>query len=142
VIVAVIAVRMMQPAVHEIVDVIAVRNGLVPAIWAVLVRAVGFRRTPHGIRRTDLDGMLIDVILMHVMKVAVVKIVHMAVMPDGGMPAIRAVLMRMVWMVLFGASHDLFPSFRRSMRTVRFPQHVLSRFARAAGHERPTAHSK
>jgi hypothetical protein len=37
VIVAVIAVRVMQPAVHEIIDVIAVRDGLVAAVWAVLM---------------------------------------------------------------------------------------------------------
>jgi hypothetical protein len=36
-IVAVIAVRMMKPAVHEIIYVVAMRDGFVPAIWAVLV---------------------------------------------------------------------------------------------------------
>jgi hypothetical protein len=37
VIVAVIAVRMMKLAVHQIIDMIAMRDGFVSAIWAVLV---------------------------------------------------------------------------------------------------------
>jgi hypothetical protein len=34
-IIAMITVRMMQPAVHEIIDVIAMRHLLVPAGWTV-----------------------------------------------------------------------------------------------------------
>jgi hypothetical protein len=37
VIVAVIAVRMMQPSVHKIIDVIAMWDGLVTAVWTMAV---------------------------------------------------------------------------------------------------------
>jgi hypothetical protein len=36
-VVTVIAMRMVKPAIHEIIDMIAMRDGFVPAIWAVLV---------------------------------------------------------------------------------------------------------
>ena len=36
-VVTVIAVWMMQATVHEIIDMIAVRDNFVPATWAVLV---------------------------------------------------------------------------------------------------------
>jgi hypothetical protein len=55
--------------------------------------------------------MFVDVILVHVMQMTIVKIVDMAVMPDRGVAAVRAVLMGMVVMVLFGAGHKF--SFRR-----------------------------
>jgi hypothetical protein len=59
--------------------------------------------------------MLIDVILMHVMKMAIVKIVHMAFMPDRSMTAVRAVLMGVVGVMLLVAGHD-----RRLRYYVRF----------------------
>jgi hypothetical protein len=36
-IIAMFTVRMVQPAVHEIIDMIAMRDGFVAAIWAVLM---------------------------------------------------------------------------------------------------------
>jgi hypothetical protein len=39
----------------------------------------------------DRDDMFVDMILMHVMKMAIVQIVHMAVMANRGVPAVRAV---------------------------------------------------
>jgi len=51
--------------------------------------------------------MFIDVILMHMMKMAVVKIVHMAVIAYRCVSAVWAVLMGVVGMVLLGAGgHD------------------------------------
>jgi hypothetical protein len=108
VIVAVIAMRMMQPAVHDIIHVIAMRDGFVPAIWAVLVCATGFRRAALGIFGTDRDDMLVDVILVHVVKMTIVKIVHMAIVPDCCVAAVRTVLMGMIGMMFLGASHDFF----------------------------------
>lgn len=105
-IVTVIAVRMMQPAIHEIIHVIAMRDGFVPAIWAVLVRAASFRRTALGILGTDRDGVLVDMVLVHMVEVTVVKIVHMAIVQDRGVAAVWTVLMGVVEMMFFGASHD------------------------------------
>ena len=47
--------------------------------------------------------MFVDVILMHMVEAAVVKIVDMAIMAYGGMSTVWAVLMGMVGMMLFGA---------------------------------------
>jgi hypothetical protein len=46
--------------------------------------------------------MFVHMILMPVMKMAIVKIIDMAVMEKRGVPAIRAMLMSMVGVVLFG----------------------------------------
>ena len=46
--------------------------------------------------------MFVHVILVHMMEMAVVKIIHMAVMANRGVPAIRAVLMSVVGMVFLG----------------------------------------
>jgi hypothetical protein len=64
-----------------------------------------FRRTTFGIRGAHRDDVLVDVILMHVVKVTVVKVVHMAIVPDCGVAAIRTVLVSVVEMMLFGARH-------------------------------------
>jgi len=67
-----IAVRMMQAPVHEVIDVIAMRNGFVSAIRAVRVRAASLGSAVHGIGGIDGDEMLVDVILMHVVEMPVV----------------------------------------------------------------------
>ncbi|HMJ30599.1 MAG TPA: hypothetical protein VK512_17965 [Xanthobacteraceae bacterium] len=107
-VIAVIAVWVMKLPVHEIVDVIAMRDGFVPAVRAVLVRAMGFRRATRWVLCGDGDDMLVNVILMHVVKVAIMKIVHMALMPDCGVAAARAVLMRVIEMMFLGTCH-IFP---------------------------------
>lgn len=55
--------------------------------------------------------MFVDVILVHMVEMAVVKIVHMAVMANRDVPAIRAMLVRVVGMVFLGATGHDFPSF-------------------------------
>ena len=105
-IVAVIAVRMMQPAVHEIINMIAMRDGLVPAVWPVLMCASRFGCADHRIWAIDRYRMLVDVILVHVMQMTIVKIVHMAVMPNCGVAAVGAMLMGVIGMVLLDAGHD------------------------------------
>jgi hypothetical protein len=99
VIIAVIAVRMVQPAVYEIVDVVAVRHRFVSAIWTVYVRAMDFRRALHGICGVDRDGVLIHVILVHMMEMAIMKVIHMAVMVNRSVPAIRTMLVSVVGVV-------------------------------------------
>jgi hypothetical protein len=111
VIVTVIAMRMMQPAVHEVIDVVTMRYRFVSAVWAVLVRAADVRRAVHGICGVDRDDMFVHVILMRMVEMAVVKIVHVAVMANRGVPAVRAMLMGVVGMMLLGASGHDFPSF-------------------------------
>ena len=51
-----------------------------------------------GVYRNDV---FVNVILVNVVQVTVMKIVNMAVMADRRMPAIRAMLVGMVWMMLY-----------------------------------------
>jgi hypothetical protein len=51
--------------------------------------------------------MFVDVILVHVVEMAVVKVVHMAVMANPSVPAVRAMLVGVIGMMLLGtARHD------------------------------------
>jgi hypothetical protein len=111
VIVAMIAMGMMQMPVHQIVDVVAMRDRLVPTARAVLVGALYFRRAAGRIARVDADDMLIHVVAMHVMQMAVMQIVDVAVMAHRDVTAVRAVLMRVVGMVLLAASGHGLRSF-------------------------------
>jgi hypothetical protein len=104
VLVTVVAMRMMQVPVHQIVDMVAVGDRLMPAGGTVLVGALYVRRAARRIGRVDADDMLIDVVAMHVVHMAVVQVVDVPVMADGSMAAAGAVLMGMVRMVLLIAS--------------------------------------
>src|ERR1700730_5267835 len=101
------AVRMVQPAVHEIVQMVTMRHPFMPAVWTVHVCAGDFRRAVHGICGVHRDDMFVHVILMHVVEMAVVKVVHMAIMTNRSVPAVRAMPVGMIGMVLLGAGrHD------------------------------------
>jgi hypothetical protein len=98
-----ITVRMVQPAVYEIVDVVTMRHLFMSAVWTVCVWAVDLRRAFHGIGCVDCDDMFIHVIPVHMVEMAIVKIIHVAVMANCGVPAFRAMLMSVVGMVFLGA---------------------------------------
>src|SRR5262245_45995179 len=106
-----VAVRMMQPPIHKIVDVIAVRHGFMPAARAMPVSALVFRRAAVGVGGVDRKGMFVDMIPMHMVQMAVVQIVDVAVVTNRGMPAVWTVLMGMVGMVLLGSGGHRLPSF-------------------------------
>ena len=95
-IVAMITVRMVQPAAYEIVDMVTMRHLFMSA-------AVDLRRAVHGICGVDRDDMFVHVILVHMVEMAVVKIIHMAVMANRGVPACGAMLVSVVGMMFFGA---------------------------------------
>ncbi|WP_028347140.1 hypothetical protein [Bradyrhizobium murdochi] len=117
-IIAMIAVRMVQPAVYEIVDVIAVRYRFVSAIWTVFVRATDFRRALHRICGVDRDRVLIHVILVHVMEMAIMKVIHMAVVANRGVPAARTMLVGVVVVMLLGAFGHCGYSLRLNCRSI------------------------
>ena len=107
-VVAVVAMRMMQVTIHEVVDVVTVRHGLVPALGAVLVRRLVSgagvpRRAVGGVVPTDRDLVLVDVVAVRMVQVARVKVVDVAFVPNGRMTALGAVLV-LVLVVLF-ANH-------------------------------------
>jgi hypothetical protein len=100
VIVTVVAVHVMQVSVDEIIDVVAMGHRLVSASGAVGVSALRIGRAARGVSGADSNHMLVDVISVHVMQMTVVQIIDMPVMPDGGMSAVRAMLMGVVGMML------------------------------------------
>lgn len=98
-----IAVRMVQMAIDQIVDVVAVRDGLMAATRTVPVRrlmaaAAMLRRAAVGIGGADLHDMLIDAAIMRVVQMAVVQIVDVALVANRNVPAARPVRMLMVGM--------------------------------------------
>jgi hypothetical protein len=111
-VVAMITVRMVQPSIHEVVDVVPMGHGFVPARRAVRVRAGRLRRAMLGIDRVDCNCMLINVILVWVMQMAIMEIIDMVIMPDRCMPTVGTMHVAMVAMMRLGAgSHCLFPFF-------------------------------
>jgi hypothetical protein len=117
VIVAVIAVLVMQVTVDEVVRVVAVRHRFVTARRPVLVIRRVLGRVPgcasRGILRVDRECVVVDVVAVHVMEVAVVQVVRVAFVLDGGVAAVRSVnvLMVTVWLVRVG--HLSVPPLRR-----------------------------
>ena len=111
VIVAMVAVRMMQPPVHKIIDMIPMRHGFMPATRAMPVSAFVFRRAAGGVGGVDSKGMFVDMVAMHMVQMAVVEIVDVAVVTNRGMPAVWTVLMGMAGMALLGAGGHRLPSF-------------------------------
>ena len=97
VIVTVVAMRMVQVTVDEIVNVITVGYRLVSTPGAMYmiggVATTGVRRCACiGIHVADFHHMLLDLaVLTDVMQVAVVEIVDMVAMLDAGVLAVRAV---------------------------------------------------
>lgn len=108
-----IAVRMMQVAVDQVVDVIAMRYRFVPASWAVdvpwfMAAAVVSRRTLVRIFGADLKPMLVYVTGMGMVQMPIMQIIDVIAVPDSGMATVRSVLMlvvRVVWFVT-GAHGD------------------------------------
>lgn len=114
VVVAMAVVRVMQMALYEVIHVIAVRDCLVTAVGTMRVRRV---MTVAGmtigavrrIRRTDLEGVLVDVALVGMVHVSVVKEVGVAVVLNGSMAAVLAMLMGVILVdAVFGIHHGSF----------------------------------
>ena len=99
VIVAMSVVRMMQSAINQIINVIAMRNGCVAAVGPMSVLLVVAFRTERafvGIHGADGDGVFIHMVTMRMMQVAVVKIIHVPIVHDRDVSAIFAMDMRMI----------------------------------------------
>jgi hypothetical protein len=96
VIVAVTAVAMMEVPVDQIVGMVAVRNLFVTASVGVLVgRLVAgtgvLRRTVGRVRSRHWQHVLVDMALVNVMQMALVQVVFVALVLDGGMAAVGPV---------------------------------------------------
>ena len=98
-------------SIHQIIDMVPVRDSLVSAAGSMLVTAPCFRSAACGIGGVDPDGMFVDVIAVHVVQMAVMQIVEMTIMADCCVTAIGAMLVGMVWMVLLRAIGHAVRSF-------------------------------
>jgi hypothetical protein len=88
VIVTVPVVDMMQPPVHEVIHMVAVRNGLMSAARAVDVRARrGVWRTAIGVRAADGNAVFVVVVAVRRVQVAIVEVVHVIIVLNACMPA-------------------------------------------------------
>ena len=114
VVVAVIAVGMVQPALDQIIDMIVVRHRFMTTVRSMnmlrlMARMAKRRRAAIRIRGTDLDRMLFDDVALLMVQVAVMKVVDVIAVLDRGVAAARSVPMRMVGMDV--VCHDRFLSF-------------------------------
>jgi len=97
-IVAVIAVRVVQVPVNEVINVVAVRHRLVTApravpVVLVMLSAIVVRCAVRRVGGAYRHRVLLDAALAVVVQVAVVQVVNVALVLDAGVPATRAVLM-------------------------------------------------
>ena len=110
-----IAVRMVQLLIDEIVDVIPVRYRLVSTARTMLVAWLVAARAGLGgaLRRmltVHRDLVLVDVIAVGMVQMAVVQVVGVALVPNCDMPAIRSVLVIVMGMgvvIVLGHCHNL-----------------------------------
>jgi len=107
-VITMVAMRVMQVTVYQIINVIAMRDGFVPAARAVDV--IGGVCAARVLRGANLrvgggngDDVLVHVVAMRMVQMPVVQIINMAVVAHRGMAAVRAVLMRVVGMLGKGA---------------------------------------
>ena len=94
VVVAVVAVRVVQAAIDQVVDVVVVRDGVVSAVGAVLVAALvaaGRLGVAGRVVGAGLDHVFVDVVAVRVVQVPVVQVVDMIVVLDRGVAAVRPV---------------------------------------------------
>ena len=96
-VVAVTIVRVVQAAIDQVINMVAVRDSRVAAIGAAAAGA-RHRRTVSRVGFTDFDGVLVVVALVRKMQVAIVQVANMIAVLDAQMTAICAVNMGMVGM--------------------------------------------
>jgi len=114
VVVAVSAVRMVQMAIHQVINMVAMRHGFVAAVGAMSVRLLGgtaiVRSAFLRVRCAHFNLMIVHMIAVGVMQVAIVKIIGVAVVLHGGVPAVWAMHVAMSpRMFLVSVSHCFSP---------------------------------
>jgi hypothetical protein len=93
VIVAMTAMGVVKTAVHEVIDVIAMRHGFMTAAWSMAMGVlVDLFCATHRILGIHLDDMLFGMSAARMHKAAIVQIVHVVPMADSHMTTVWAVL--------------------------------------------------
>lgn len=101
-----IAVLMMQAAVHNVINMVAVRHRFVPATFAVnMITALMGMVAGIGIGFVYIQHVFVIMAVVLVVQMAVVQIVHMITVFDGRMAATGAVDMIVVF-VGMAVAHD------------------------------------
>lgn len=108
--ITVVAVRMMQIAVNQIIHMVAMRNRLMPASRTVDMASIMpgtdvIRGALGGVRGTDLQHMLIDMRTVDMVQMAIVQIIGMAGVAYSQMTAAWTMLM-VVIMVFLASIHS------------------------------------
>lgn len=96
-----VAVRVMEMPLHKIVNVVTMRDCGVAAIrpmnvFCGVLRRGKTGRAVIGIPGADRNHMFIHMVAVRMVQMPVVKIIHMALMFDGGMAATRTMNVRML----------------------------------------------
>jgi hypothetical protein len=113
VIVAVLVVLVVEVSVDDVVDMVAMRDGIVPALAAVRVAAlvrttrVG-RRAACRVRLSGFEDVFVNVPLMDVMQMSLVQVVLMSLVLDRLVPTGRPVSVVVLFMCLV-LSHSRHP---------------------------------
>ena len=128
VVVTVLAVRVMQVSVHQVIDVITVRYRRMPTVRAVdVICVVALAVVSHaavGVGARDLDGVFVVVVFMGAVKVPVVQVPHMVSVLDGNVATVRAVLVRVVLVDIVCHVSDLPVSRIDGYRRIRVVEDV------------------
>ena len=96
VVVTMTAMRMVQMAIHEVIDVVVVRHRFMAAIGGVDVSCIVTRcrrGAAIGISGADFDNVLIDVIAVRMMQMSFVQVIDMPVVFHSRVAAAGAVVM-------------------------------------------------
>jgi hypothetical protein len=119
VVVAVVAVRVVQVPIHEVIDVVAMRDRRVSTAGAVhVVRIVtGALVLCATVRvfRCHFDRVFIVVTLVGAVQMPIVQIADVVAVPDGRVPAVGAMLVIVIFMNL--VCHQAFLQFQQSVVT-------------------------
>jgi hypothetical protein len=114
-IVAMAVVWVMQAAVHQIINMIAVRDSRVTAIGAAAAGTFD-RRTDIRVGLADFDNVLVVVALMREVQMAVVQVADMIAVLDAQVAAGFTVDMDMISMD--GMGHGLTPFFLQVLSVI------------------------
>jgi hypothetical protein len=106
VVVAMVAMGMMQPSIHEVIDMIPMGDRLMATIWTMLMRCImPFRRAigraAIGVLRCNFHDMLIDAAAFNVLEVPLIKIIDVVGVPNRHVATSRPMNVR-----LGSRSHD------------------------------------
>jgi len=122
-----------QPPVHEVIDVITVRYAFVAAIRTMRMRAPGPGRTAQGVGVANFDNVFVDMISMRVMQMTIMQVIDMAIMAHSRVPTVRTMLMCVFRMTRFCAGGHGFA--RLSSPTWLAVGCAMSRAARSRSNE-------